>query len=183
MWGGGQNKKEGGGITWVVHLRLRPPEHQLSTVKDIARNARTAVEEDGDGGGGHRVLLGGDLNCDLNGPRHDKEIKDGEAIQEELSALGLRIVEGEGHTYRRVGHVSTLDYIAATSETAWAIKADRRWSQDASDHAMLVGQGIGQGNGHNRPCTPMTMRTIPQEGIEDLRGRFEWLCKAFHVQE
>ena len=50
-------------------------------------------------------------------------------------------------------------------------------------HAMLVGQGIGQGNGHNRPCTPMTMRTIPQEGIEDLRGRFEWLCKAFHVQE
>ena len=66
---------------WYISA-YAPPEHQLSTVKDIARNAKTAVEEDGGGGGGHRVLLGGDLNCDLNGPRHDKERKDGEAIQE-----------------------------------------------------------------------------------------------------
>ena len=94
--------------------------------------------------------------------------------------MDLQPVFVDGHTRRARDTPSAIDVVAVRAVLAWRWTVTRQW-QTESDHVALTGT-MGPGDATARATLkPASFKRLPAAALDDLRRRFFFLERAYHV--
>ena len=125
------------------------------------------------------LIMGGDINMCLAGPRDEEEADHAQRLLEWADAQGATALPLYGHTHRRGGGGGQIDWITGPSAAHWEWQAQIRWQGGLSDHACVVAARSGATATIGRHCNPTSLAGLPQDAYTDLRSRFRQLGHVF----
>ena len=99
---------------------------------------------------GTDLVVGGDINMCLMGPRDEAETEEAQALLEWADEHGATALPINGPTFRGTFGCAQIDWMAVPTHGHWEWSTQLRWYGGLSDHACVVAARAGAPPGHFR---------------------------------
>jgi hypothetical protein len=125
------------------------------------------------------LVVGGDVNMCITGPRDEAEAEETQALLEWAAEHGATALPIGGPTHRGPFGCTQLDWIAVPTQGHWEWGTQLRWYGGLSDHACVVASRSGAPASTGRHCNPASLALLPAAAFTDLRLRYRHLGHMF----
>ena len=158
-----------GGGTVTYRSTYLPPSARSSVLTEIRRCGHPQTD----------LVVGGDVNMCITGPRDEAEAEETQALLEWAAEHGATALPIGGPTHRGPFGCTQLDWIAVPTQGHWEWNTQLRWYGGLSDHACVVASRSGAPASTGRHCNPASLALLPAAAFTDLRLRYRHLGHMF----
>ncbi len=162
-----------GGATVTYRSTYLPPGSRSIVLAEIRRCGHPGTD----------LVVGGDVNMCLMGPRDEAEAEEAQALLEWAAEHGATALPIGGPTHRRPFGCCQLDWIAVPTQGHWEWSTQLRWFGGLSDHACVVASKTGGPVTSGRHCNPASLALLPAAAFTDLRLRYRHLGHMFGLTQ